>query len=243
MEGNSTESALLYFLSKVADMFNKGNFLCVIFIDYSKAFDSVHHGLLIKKLEYQFGISAEALKWIASFLYNRFQYTYIDDYKSASQKVKYGVPQGSILGPLLFLCYINDITSCINHSDTHIIQYADDTAVLIGSDSLNDLKVKAGQIISSIYNYCSMNHVFINLTKTKLMYLKKNLNDTNNLSIACKDDCIESVGNYCYLGYNVDDDLSFKLHIETLSKKLSTCNFFLARCYSIIPGKALKDLF
>ena len=243
LEGNSTESAMLHLLSTVAEAFDKKQYICILFIDYSKAFDSVHHNLLLKKLNYQFGISTKANNWLRTFLTGRKQYVSIGKHASSLATISFGVPQGSVLGPLLFLCYINDIIACLKIENVHVIQYADDTAVLISSPSINNLQNKVITVLSKIYDYCSENHVFINLSKTKVMYLKRNINDSKEINVTNQGNPIESVSNYCYLGYTIDDELNFKIHLNKLSNKLSTCNFFLARSYSTLPRDAVILLY
>ena len=124
---HSTELAALEFLDIITIEMDEGQVPLSIFLDLSKAFDTIDHKILLNKLKY-YGISNKSLHLVSSYLSNRYQYVQLDDNKSDSLLIKTGVPQGSILGPLLFLIYLNDmsaITSCF-----HPIMYADDSTLM-----------------------------------------------------------------------------------------------------------------
>ena len=123
----STIHALIHLTDKIRYEIDKGNYACGIFVDFQKAFDTVDHHILLKKLEYC-GVRGISNKWFASYLSNRKQFVSINGYKSNIADVKCGVPQGSILGPLLFLIYINDLHAAIKYSEVH--HFADDTNLL-----------------------------------------------------------------------------------------------------------------
>ena len=109
---HSTTLALIEVLDKIYKNLDQQNYVIGTFFDLSKAFDTVSHEILLQKLSY-YGIRGNALSWIKSYLNNRQQYVSIDKTNSATKVVSYGVPQGSVLGPLLFLLYVNDIGNCI----------------------------------------------------------------------------------------------------------------------------------
>ena len=135
--GHSTNHALISLTEKVRVALDTGNFACGIFVDFQKAFDTVDHEILLKKLEH-YGVRHTANKWFRSYLTNRTQYVSINGFDSTLQLMKYGVPQGSVLGPLLFLIYINDLHFAIKYSVTH--HFADDTNFLYISKSLKKYK-------------------------------------------------------------------------------------------------------
>ena len=119
----STTHALIHLVDKIRHKIDKGNYACGIFVDFQKVLDTVDHHILLKKLEY-YGVRGISNKWFASCLSNRKQFLSINGYKSHMADVKLGVPQGSILGPLFFLIYINDLHVAIKCAEVH--QFADD---------------------------------------------------------------------------------------------------------------------
>ena len=128
-----------------------GNVKLGIFVDLKKAFDSVNHEILCNKLK-MYGIRDSAFKWFHSYLSNRYQYVEIDEYKSNYQVITTGVPQGSILGPILFILYINDISECLKYGTAKM--YADDTNIFYVDKNLKNLEIKAQQDLDSLSTWC-----------------------------------------------------------------------------------------
>ena len=116
-----------------------GSFVCGVFIDLQKAFDTVNHDILLSKLNH-YSIRGVAFNWFKSYFSDRTQYATIKNEISEIQTIKYGLPEGSILGPLLFLIYINNLSQSIKNSKTH--HFADDTNLLYASSSLKDINKK-----------------------------------------------------------------------------------------------------
>ena len=134
----------------------------LIFVDYKKVFDSVCHKILSKLQHY--GICGPALNLISSYRNHRTQYVSINDCLSALIHISYGVPQGSILGPFLFLLYINDINKIDTYSNDSIKQYADDTCLVINEINLDKLKAKANKLLLSTEQWSSTNKLTINFS-------------------------------------------------------------------------------
>ena len=124
---HSTELAALELIDRVNNLLNTGNTPLAVFLDLSKAFDTIDHNILIEKL-HSYGASGKELKWFISYLQNRKQFVSLENVSSSYYQITTGVPQGSILGPLLFLIYVNDLSNCCN---LQYLMYADDTCVLI----------------------------------------------------------------------------------------------------------------
>ena len=141
MQGRSTEDAISYLVSHIYEALDKNQPCLGIYIDLVKAFDTVCHKKLLNKLR-NCGIRGNVLNLLKSYLTDRVQYVKIDNYISSPNSVKYGVPQGSVLGPILFILYINHLLS-LKFEGT-IISFADDTAILYKSDTWQDLKNRAG---------------------------------------------------------------------------------------------------
>ena len=140
-----------------------------IFIDLSKAFDTINNNTLLHKL-YNYGIRGITHNLIRSCLSNKFQCVKIDDVKSEQLGVQYGVPQGSVLGPLLFLSYINDLKNVFKIEGAEIILYADDTNIFIACNTLSKANQVSNEILSRVQEYMYSNLLHINLDKSSFMY-------------------------------------------------------------------------
>ena len=139
-----------------------------IFIDLSKAFDTINHDILLSKLHH-YGIRGNAHKWFQSYLTNRKQYTEFHNQSSISCNIKHGVPQGSILGPLLFLIYVNSFHHSFNHA--HAIMYADDTNLFISYTRPEKVFSLAQQELHNVANWLLANKLSLNTDKTKYILL------------------------------------------------------------------------
>ena len=132
----STEIALAHFSDRVLDKPENGMLTGAVFLDLSKAFDTVDHGLLLEKLK-QIGACDNVVGWFRSYLNDRFQLTAVGDAQSSLRPIQVGVPQGSILGPLLFLVCINDLPTCLDHCEGAL--YADDTMIYFSSSCVTEI--------------------------------------------------------------------------------------------------------
>ena len=133
---HSTVHATTEFVTDVIESLEQNKTTLSVFLDLSKAFDTIDHKILLEKLEY-YGIRGTALKWFDSYLSNRKQYVRFNDTNSSIRTVTCGVPQGSVLGPLLFIIYTNDLSNCLKHA--HAIVFADDTTIYESSYDQNEL--------------------------------------------------------------------------------------------------------
>ena len=127
---HSTQTCLLEVTDYLLNNFNSGLYTGVVFLDLKKAFDTVHHKVLLNKLQ-NIGVQGSELNWFESYLSNRQQVTKIGDFTSNPGFVNFGVQQGSILGPLLFTLYINSLSSVITNNNAKVTLYADDTAIFV----------------------------------------------------------------------------------------------------------------
>ena len=181
-----------------------------IFVDFRKAFDSVDHKILLEKL-YHYGIRGIPHKLLENYLANRFQYVKIENECSKMRSIKRGVPQGSILGPLLFLVYINDLGADENWQ-SEVVKYADDTVMIEKLNSRSDDK-------SLFQSWLNENDVDCNYMKTKFVVFEKR--SVNHPNIAIGDHEISSCENYKYLGIHFDKKLNFEVHISKITGKLA----------------------
>ena len=139
----------------------------LVFLDLSKAFDTLDHSLLLDKLVHSFGFSTSAIQWFFSYLTNRSQSVCVNGMVSEPQRIDFGVPQGSALGPLPFIMYVNDISHVVRYSNVE--QYADDTLLYSASDDVNIIESSLSSDLDSVTQWLSANYLKLNSTKSKIM--------------------------------------------------------------------------
>ena len=234
---HSTETALI----KVIDdlLFNLDND-CVsgmVLIDYRKAFDMIDHTLLLKKLEV-YGLSTETLQWFTSYLTNRRQLVKLGDKQSNLANVPHGIPQGSILGPLLFIVFINDLPFHVTSSTIDL--YADDTTLTSCANysSIDKLEQNLNSSVAEIAEWAASNKLPINESKTKAILITgKRLPSKINyeMALTINGTKLEVVPSVKLLGLEIDFELSFNSHVEKLCTKLSQRIGILKKIRSCLP--------
>ena len=162
----STSYALLSIADKIKHAIDNHDYACGVFLDLSKAFDTVNHDILIKKLEF-YGIRGHANKWFLSYLTCRRQFVSINNISSKELISSYGVPQGSVLGPLLFLLYINDFANCAITLDFHI--FADDSNLFFRSNNLLSLQNTLNNELTKVYEWFCVNRLSLNIKKSNFV--------------------------------------------------------------------------
>ena len=201
---------------------DQGNLNSVVFVDLSKAFDTVNHSILMKKLSH-YGVHAETLKWFNSYLTERRQQSLVNGYLSSAKTINCGVPQGSILGPLLFLIYINDLPNCLKHSNPRM--FADDTNITTSSKSITKLVQFVNTDLDNLNDWLLANKLSLNVTKTEQMYIASDnslnkISDLATIHLANKQ--IRRVRKSKSLGITIDERLSWTDHIDIVSKNVSS---------------------
>ena len=196
----------------------------------------VDHEILLNKLHH-YGIRGTAHTWLASYLADRSQYVSIEGKHSTTRPIKFGVPQGSILGPLLFIIYINDIPE-INHLAKFIL-YADDANIIITGNSLSEIEIQFDSLSSALTNWVSTNGLSLNIRKTNYMiFTRKKQLDIQNFKPKMNNIPIEQKRTARFLGVLIDDQLTWKNHISAINSKMSKYVGILYKLKNILPLKA-----
>ena len=241
LKKHSTEHAILDLKEYIMNNLDKKDITAVLFLDLQKAFDSVNHDILLKKL-YHYGIRGNAFSLLSSYLSGRQQCTKVKNILSNLAFVLWGVPQGSVLGPLLFLIFINDLP---NASSLCSWLFADDTALAMSSDNIQDLQARFNNEVSKVHDWLLANRLSVHYTKkTKFMLIQgPNTKDRKSLSLDFEllmgEHKIERTNCYKYLGLWVDENLNWNHQISILSSKLSSVCGILSKVRHYLDRNSL----
>ena len=208
-------------------------------MDLAKAFDTVHHKILLLKLE-TYGIRGIILNLLKDYLNGRCQVVKIKDNVSNALPAETGVPRGTILGPLLFLIYINDLLTIVPKEN--IISYADDTVILRGS-TWEQTQNKMNKLLNEVSTWIALNELSLNVKKTVFMALRIYSNSVpNNLKIFIGNKVIERVYHTKYLGIIIDSNMKWDKHIEYIAKRTRYLLFVFNKLRPILETKHLITL-
>ena len=221
---------MLSLTEKIREALDNGKFACGVFIDLQKAFDTVDHFILLKKLEH-YGIKGIANDWFRSYLTDRTQITSVNGFVSEYRDMKYGVPQGSVLGPLLFLIYINDLHNAIKFSTVH--HFADDTNLLISNVSIKTIQTQINLDLKYLCKWLKANKISLNSSKTEVLIFRhqnKTIAYRKNpgeklrpwdIKIKIDGKKIDPSTHVKYMGVLIDSHLNWNFHVDEISTKLS----------------------
>lgn len=203
-----------------------------IYIDLSKAFDTVDHAILLQKLDHC-GIRGQLHNWFSSYLCNRKQFCVINEVASSKLTMSHGVPQGSILGPLLFLIYMNDLANVVEN----LKLFADDTNVFAAGKTPEELETLGNSDLASISQWMKANKMTINLEKTCYTIFYGNRNHRYNINLQIDNHIVKRTSSTKYLGITIDENLNWSEHINNLCNKLLKYVgiFYKIRHYLKIP--------
>ena len=240
-KNNSTIYALAQITEMIKESVDSGKFGCGIFIDLRKAFDTVNHEILLIKLEH-YGIRGDMLNWFKSYLSNRKQYVSINGESSELLEISCGVPQGSVLGPLLFLLYINDLP---NVSDVlNFYLFADDTNIYYESDSLQDLEKTINKELKKLHLWLNINRLSLNIDKTNyIIFHPYNKPLKQHTTIKINKKAINEKDYVKYLGVLIDSTLSWKDQISNISKKISRAIGIMYKLRPFLPLNVMKNVY
>ena len=222
MKKHSTEHAILDLKEYITQNLVNKKITAVLFLDLKKAFDSVSHPILLSKLSH-YGIRGAPHALLASYLSDRRQYTSVDGFKSNLDFIRWGVPQGSVLGPLLFLLFINDLPNSCNLNSW---LFADDTALAESSDNFQDLQCHMNREIQKLQKWLQANLLSVHYVK-KTQYILfiprgKEKDKPPDFEIKMGENIIEETATYKYLGVIIDNRLSWKPQIDKMCAKMSS---------------------
>ena len=228
--------------------FDKGFLSSVVFIDLKKAFDTVDHAILIRKLRH-YGVLGKELDWFKSYLQDRKQCCKVNGHTSKIANVDCGVPQGSCLGPLLFLIYINDLPCALK--STKVTMYADDTSISYSSKSIAEINEAVNSDLKRLQNWLGGNKLSLNVVKTQSMILgsSSNLRKHNSdngdpkINLHINEDNLEMVGSTKYLGVQIDSELKWREHITFAIGKISRAMGMLKYAKRYLPLNIIKNMY
>ncbi len=254
----STIQPIFHLINEIVKNSNDKKYTVGVFCDLQKAFDCCSHRILLDKLS-KLGINGTELTWFKNYLANRQQFVYINNEKSDMKYINKGVPQGSILGPLLFLIYINDLAKC---TTLFTLLFADDTSFLISGKNLHDIINILNIELRKITYWFRTNELSLHPSKTKFMIFTKdestidfdsisinldhnndNQNDPNLVHKLSYVNSRSETPAIKFLGVYLDPKLNFKYHIDMINKKISRSLFAINAAKHIIGGKALQTLY
>ena len=237
----STATAIQDLVSKIAKSKHKRHYSSVVFLDFAKAFDTVDHNILLAKLNH-YGIRGIALKWFADYLSNRQQSVFILEALSKALYVKFGVPQGSILGPILFLLYINDIVHSSDEFEYTL--FADDTSLYTEHSNQNDLIVKINRGLLSVSDWLTANKLSLNVGKSNMLLFKPpNSTNSSTLNVSLNGTEIKQETVVKYLGIKIDNKLSWCEHISYIHTKISQGIGVICKLRNLLPQNSLKNIY
>jgi len=238
----SSYMAVLEAYNKVVSDLDKGFHTLGVFLDLSKAFDTINHSILLDKL-FHYGIRGNAFEWFRSYLSNRKQYVVFNNHKSPMRFVDCGVPQGSVLGPLLFIIFLNDISFSSNILT--FFTYADDTNVIVSNSNLDDLITNVNSELCNISMWFKSNKLSLNIGKTNYMIFKNRFSNRvyNDLNICIDGVTISKVSHTKFLGVILNDSLSWANHTSYVSNIVSKYCGILYRLKELLPCETLFSLY
>ena len=249
---HSTGHAVNYSVNHILKQTELQKHVIGIFLDLSKAFDTISHSKLLFKLQF-YGIRGTSIDMIRSYLSHRTQRTKFQGAVSEDSEVEYGVPQGSVLGPLLFITYINDIVH--SSSEGQFVIFADDTNIFVSADTENEAYEAANNVLQKVYDFMFDNLLHINASKSCYMYFIPNTKRNEGLSCArsrpignensirLNGKKLKRVNNVRFLGVIIDDNLTWDAHIDYLETLLNSKLILIKRIRRYIPESEYSKIY
>ena len=241
-KNHSTKYAAIKLVYHVSKEMESGKISCALYIDLSKAFDTLSFDIIIGKLR-NYGVADVELRLLISYLTNRKQYVVYNNHESDITEIKAGVPQGSFLGPLFFSILINDLINI--SSKLRFLMYADDTTIYFNLKNFTqqNLNKEINCEIEKINTWLKVNRLSLNLQKTKLMIFHRKQKHMQNINIVINGMHIERVESFNFLGITLTETLFWDNHVNLLKIKISKVIGILYRLKNVFLGETLKTLY
>jgi len=239
---HDTSMAVIDMVDKISSAMDSSQFSIGVFVDLSKAFDTLNHKLLLTKLNH-YGIRGIALDWFKSYLTNRYQYVEYNGVKSNRRRIVCGVPQGSVLGPVLFLLYINDIINASKNLE--LILFADDTNLFMSDSNLDRLIATVNSDLICLAKWFAINRLSLNINKTNFILFcnMRKRYDKNKVVVLFNGTPVTQVQCAKFLGVYIDEHLTWDKHIQQVAAKVSRNVGILQKLRYNIPQFCLMMLY
>jgi hypothetical protein len=240
----STENASFALLHEILTALNNKRMVGGLFCDLHKTFDCINHDLLLEKLKF-YGVSGKFYKLVTSYLGGRYQKVSLNHNNSIEsiwEEIKEGVPQGSKLGPIFFLIYINDLPKLAS-IDTKIFLYADDTSLMVTSPNLENFETKLNTLFEDLNKWFQANQLTLNYNKTFYVQFTNKNSWNCKLTPNCQGNTVTSTKTTKFWGLIVDDCLSWKAHIDQMASKLNKACFEIRTIKAIMSPETMKMVY
>ena len=239
-QGFSTDTCLIHLTDYIRFQMDKGQLVGMVLLDLQKAFDTVNHPILLMKLK-AIGLSESSIRWFTSYLSDRRQTVDLSGSFSPMSRISCGVPQGSILGPLLFLVYVNDMPAAVTNK---LLLYADDSGILVSAKSKQEIEVLLSHDLNRLSQWLICNKLSLHLGKTEsiLFGSRQRLKSQTQLDISCNGQSIQSTKAVKYLGATIDQNLSFDSMASSVIHKSNSRLKFLYRKSKFLTGHTKRLL-
>lgn len=237
--GRSTGDAVSEFLDYAYRSLDVKEYFLAVYLDFSKAFDTIDHDVLLSKMCH-LGVGGLLLQWFRSFLTDRMQFVGIGERASEELPITFGVPQGSVLAPVLFLLYINDMS--VSSGFFKYVHFADDTTVFASGKDIRLLADVVNRGLADVDVWLRCNKISLNIDKTAYMIISDGV-VPDDIAINIRGTTLSCVHSTKFLGVIIDDKLTFNLHIEAVCKKVSRTIGMIYRIANCVPPHVLRNLY